>query len=75
MSNTDRTETPLYVETLIEAKRRTKRDSPERRELALMDERTRPKKVTVEIAERQTIGIYGQKAQSRFPKRTQQVQR
>lgn len=75
MSNTDRTETPLYVETLIEAKRRTKRHSPERRELALMDEQTRPKKVAPGLAERQTIGPDGRKVKSFFPKRTQQVQR
>lgn len=43
MSTADRTETPIYVETLIEAKRRTKRHSPERKDLALMDERTRPR--------------------------------
>lgn len=72
MKNDD---TPIYREAIIEAKRRTKRDSPERRELTLMDERTRPKKVTPGLAERQTIGIYGQKAQSRFPKRTQRVER
>jgi len=68
-------DTPIYREAITEAKRRTKRHSPERRDLALMDERTRPKKVAPSLAERQTIGIYGQKAQSLFPKRTQQVQR
>lgn len=63
-------ETPIYTEMITEAKRRTKRHSPERRRLTLMDEVTRPLKVTSGLAERQTIGIHGQKAKSFFPKRT-----
>lgn len=39
-------DTPIYREALIEAKRRTKRDSPERRDLALMDAQTEPKEPT-----------------------------
>ena len=36
--------TPIYTEALREAKRRTRKDSPERRDLILMDERTAPKR-------------------------------
>lgn len=35
-------DTPIYREALIEAKRRTKRNSPERRRLELMDIQTEP---------------------------------
>ena len=34
--------TPIYTEALREAKRRTRKDSPERRALVEMDERTTP---------------------------------
>lgn len=64
------TDTPIYRELITEAKRRTKRDSPERRRLTQLDEDTRPPEVDAGLAERQTIGIYGQKARSLFPKRT-----
>lgn len=36
------TDTPIYVEAIREAKRRTRRHSPERRRLEELDERTRP---------------------------------
>ena len=36
-------ETPIYVEAIREAKRRTRRHSPERRDLTLMDAQTEPK--------------------------------
>lgn len=35
-------ETPIYRAAIIEAKRRTKRHSPERRTLVLMDAQTEP---------------------------------
>lgn len=35
-------ETPIYVEAIREAKRRTRRHSQERRTLALMDAQTEP---------------------------------
>ena len=35
-------ETPIYVEAIREAKRRTRRHSPERRTLTLMDAQTEP---------------------------------
>lgn len=35
--------TPIYTEALREAKRRTRKGSPERAELIALDERTRPK--------------------------------
>ena len=35
-------DTPIYIEALREAKRRTKRDSPERRTLEAMDRDTTP---------------------------------
>ena len=34
--------TPIYTEALREAKRRTRKDSPERADLVEMDERTAP---------------------------------
>ena len=34
--------TPIYTEALREAKRRTRKDSPERAALVAMDERTTP---------------------------------
>lgn len=40
------TDTPIYVEAITEAKRRTKRHSPERRELTLMDAQTEPQHIT-----------------------------
>lgn len=38
------TDTPIYVEALREAKRRTKRNSPERKRLEAMDRDTNPRK-------------------------------
>ena len=35
--------TPIYTEALREAKRRTRKGSPERADLVAMDERTTPK--------------------------------
>lgn len=37
-------DTPIYRDLITEAKRRTKRDSPERRRLTALDEDTRPKR-------------------------------
>lgn len=54
-----KTTTPIYAELITEAKRRTKRDSPERRSLTDMDEQTRPKKIAARTAARQTIGPGG----------------
>ena len=36
-------DTPIYIEALREAKRRTKRNSPERKTLDDMDQETTPK--------------------------------
>lgn len=42
------TDTPIYQDLIREAKRRTKRDSPERLDLTRMDEATRPEHITTE---------------------------
>lgn len=63
-------DTPIYTEMIIEAKRRTKRDSPERAALTEMDERTRPKLVTTGTYARLTFDAQGNRITEPLPRRS-----